>query len=276
MKIKFLMVCLFLFSFCISQQYDTVYAEAENIDENNEIYIPGNVFVFDYEISMEHETFKLNANRGSFMRREFEKVPIDTEDIGIDKIHLLILPITDEEDRTNEGQTQIAYLQGPAFDSFSTTGAIENEKNVWIHPIRSGFFNSLETAPFPYIKLPATIGNEWSDQMLIGEGWGDELWGKWEGQLLLTYHYKITGKEVLNTAVGDMECYIIDSTAESTVGTTRLKSWFSEKYGFVRLEYDLLNDIKVNLWLTDYKTGKEFNDARTLFQTKEYIKEQAH
>jgi hypothetical protein len=58
-----------------------------------------------------------------------------------------------------------------------------------------------------------------------------------------------------------------------SIGTTKLRSYFSERYGFVRLEYDLLNDLTVNMWLIDFKTGKEFNDAKTFFKTKQYIKQ---
>ena len=109
--------------------------------------------------------------------------------------------------------------------------------------------------------------------MIIGEGWGNEKWGKWEGELLLTYDYKITHKESIKTQIGEMDCYVIESTAKSDIGTTKLISYFSEIYGFVKLEYELLNDLKVNMWLIDFQTGKEFNDTMTFFRTKKYIKQ---
>lgn len=70
-----------------------------------------------------------------------------------------------------------------------------------------------------------------------------------------------------------MDCFVIVSTATSDIGTSKLTSYFSETYGFVKLEYELLNDLKVNMWLIDFHTGKEFNDTRTFFKTKKYIKE---
>ncbi len=272
MKIKLTFLLLIIFQIGFSQQYDTVVIEEENIDENNEIYKTGNVFVYDYEIIQEGASCKLKNNSGMFARSEFELVPIGTDSIGVNKIHLIVLPVSDD-DRTNKNQTQISYLQEPIYGSFSSTGAVENDKNIWIHPIRSGFFNSLETAPFPFVKMPLEIGTEWTDQMKIGQGWGNEMWGQWEGQLLLTYNYKIVEKEILNLKIGEIECFVIESNAQSNIGKTKLKSYFSEKYGFVRLEYELLNDLKVNMWLIEIKTGKEFNDTRTFFQTKEYIKQ---
>jgi hypothetical protein len=271
MKIKLTFLLLIIFQFGFSQQYDTVVIEDENIDKNNEIYKIGNVFVYDYEIIQDGERCKLKKNNGMFARSEFELVPIGTDSIEVDKIHLIVQPVEDA-DRANGNQTQISYLQDPIYASINSTGAVENENNVWIHPIRKGFFNSLETAPFPFVKKPLKIGAEWTDQMKIGEGWGNEMWGQWEGSLIQTYNYKIVGKETLKTELGEIECFIIESTAKSNIGTTKLKSYFSEDLGFVRLEYELLNDLKVNMWLIKTESGKEFNDTRTFFQTKEYIK----
>jgi hypothetical protein len=109
--------------------------------------------------------------------------------------------------------------------------------------------------------------------MLIGEGWGNEKWGKWEGELLLNYNYKIIGIEIIVAEVGEIECYVIESKATSEIGTTKLKSYFSDKFGFVRLEYELLTGIIINFWLIDFKENKEFNDRHTFFRTKEYLKQ---
>lgn len=272
MNIKLTLFFLLVFQIGFSQQYDTVFIEEENIDDNNEIYRTGNVFIYDYQIAQNGERFKLKKNEGMFAQSDFELVPIGTDSIGVDKIHLIVRPIVDNK-RTNENQTQISYLQEPVLASIASTGAVENDKNVWTHPIRKGFFNSLETAPFPFVIKPLKIGAEWTDQMQIGQGWGNEMWGQWEGQLLLTYDYKIIGKETLKSKIGEIVCFVIESTAKSSIGETNLKSYFSEKYGFVRLEYELLNDLKVNMWLIETKTGMEFNDMRTFFQTKEYIKQ---
>lgn len=278
MKIYLIVLCAIVFQFSFSQQYDSVIIENDNIDSNNRIYKPGNVFVYNYEIIQNDKSYKLK-NNGRKLNREkmiresdFKLSPKNSDSIAVEKIHLIVQPVSNEI-RTNENQTQISYIQDPLFDSFSSTGAVENESNVWIHPIRAGFFNSLETAPFPFAKMPLKIGLEWHDQMLIGENWGNELWGKWPGSLLLTYDYKVTDKKSIKSEIGNIECYIIESTAKSSIGTTKLTSYFSERYGFVKLNYELLNGLNVNFWLIEYKTGKEFNDLQTFFKTKQYIKQ---
>ncbi len=278
MKLKLIILCLALFQFGFSQQYDTVVIEEANIDSNNKIYKPGNVFIYDYEIILNSEKLKLKKNGSKINREEktsvpdFELVPTQSDSIGVNKIHLIIKPVADS-DRTNQNQTQISYLQAPVYASLSSTGAVENTDNIWIHPIRKGFFSSLETAPFPFIKTSFKIGMKWTDQMLIGEGWGNDMWGTWEGQLLLTYNYEIVAKKTLKTSIGEIDCFVVESSAASDIGTTKLTSYFSEEYGFVKLEYELLQGLKVNMWLVDFLTGKEFNDTRTFFKTKEYIKQ---
>ncbi len=272
MNLKLTIFLLVLVQIGYSQQYDSVVIENEDIDSNNEIYKIGNVFVYDYEIIQNGQKYKLKTNKGMFANAKFELVPIESDNIGVDKIHLIVQPVSDSE-RSNENQTQISYLQEPLFDSLSSTGAVENDKNIWIHPIRKGFFNSLETAPFPFVKKTLQIGLEWTDQMQIEQSWGNEMWGKWKGQLLLTYNYKITEKKTIKTEIGEINCFVIWSSAKSDIGTTKLTSYFSEKYGFVKLEYELLNDLKVNMWLIEFKKGKQFNDPITFFKTKEYIKQ---
>ncbi|WP_204345463.1 hypothetical protein [Psychroserpens algicola] len=266
------LIFLLLIQISFSQQYDTVYIETDSIDSNNDIYKTGNVYVFDYEIIDNGKACKLLRNSGMFASKNYELVSLETDTLKLDRIHILVKPVS-ESNSSNGHQTEIVYLVGPPFNRMSSTGAVDNNINIWIHPIRDGFFNALETAPFPYVKRPLTIGEEWNDEMLIGQGWRDEKWGIWEGSLLLSYTYKTVEKVNLKTHLGTIECYVTESIASSTIGETKLKSYYSKIYGFVRLEYELLNDLKVNMWLTDYKTGQSFNSFKEMHKTNSYIKQ---
>ncbi|MGJ8592428.1 MAG: hypothetical protein ACSHXF_07765 [Aquaticitalea sp.] len=268
MKYIFSIFLLFIMQCTYAQQYDSVQMERDSIDLNNQVYKIGNVYIFDYEIIENGKASKLKTNS----RKGFELVEKNADSIGVSKIYLLIKP-SENSERTNENQTQISYLEGPDFASYSSTGAVDNIENVWIHPIRSGFFSSLETCPFPYIKKPLQIGLKWKDSMIIGEGWGNDMWGKWSGDLLLEYSYEITKKEKIISDLGEIECYVVESMADSKLGSTKLKSYYSEHYGFIRFEYVLLTGIKINMWLIEFMENKEFNDTRSFFKTKEYIKQ---
>lgn len=120
----------------------------------------------------------------------------------------------------------------------SGTGITENDTSVWIHPPRNGVYKKLELSPFPVVKYPLEIGNQWTWKLLVGNHYsipGHAEWG--EKPELFTSNYHITGKEPLSTKLGNIECYVIESSTESKFHQTELKAFYSTSYGFVRLEY---------------------------------------
>ncbi len=266
-KYIFLLTILIInFQSVSSQQYDSVFIEKDSVNLNNSIYKPGNVFIYDYEIIDNNKVYKLNENtRG----KPYKLVSIKSDSVKINEVHLAV---KSEGLKYNPNQTRISYYQLPILLPFSSTGAVENKKNTWIHPIRIGFFKSLETCPFPFIKAPYEIGNTWEDKMVIGNNWSDKKWGNWKGNLLLEYYYIIKEKRKIKTSIGEIECYVIESHTHSEIGKTKLTSFYSEKYGFVRLEYELSTKIKVNFWLIDLKKDKKFHDMNGYYKTKNYIK----
>lgn len=64
---------------------------------------------------------------------------------------------------------------------------------------------------------------------------------------------------------------MIEGTAKSRIGESKLKSYFSQKYGFVRLEYEMVTGLKVNLWVDQYSEGNNFNGLQNVAK---YMKEQ--
>ncbi|MFA8437031.1 MAG: hypothetical protein ACEPOZ_21200 [Marinifilaceae bacterium] len=259
MRQKLLLLFLFVGQLCFSQEFRTLHIERKNVDANNKIFRIGNAFVYDYEIIDDGIRYKLNYNEGLPVNK-FDLVKAEEDTLGL-KIHLLV-PRVSESEKTNRKQSEIYYLYEPAFSFMSQTGIVENEDNIWIHPPRSGFFQALETCPYPYIKYPIEIGRKWSDKMKIGDHWCNEKWGVWHKKLLLTYDYKITQKTEIETGVGKAECYVIESTADSDIGQSKLRSFYSEKYGFMRLEYETATGIKVNIWLDSFSEANNFNEMK--------------
>lgn len=138
----------------------------------------------------------------------------------------------------------------------SASGVIENEGNIWMHPPRDKYFEILELNPFPYIKAPFKIGTKWTWKLKIGDAWSDGRWKLWSGQIENIYQYEITGKELLKTKLGDLECFVINSKAESRIGETNLVSYFNEEFGFIKMDYTNIDGSKTILELTnkfDYK-----------------------
>jgi len=242
-------ILLLVTNVALSQQYDSVYIERTKIDNNNSIYQVGKKFMFECEIIINDTVKKLINNSPD----KFSLVTVDN-----DSTENLIIPLSIIKPklfiRSNKKQTQALYsFISNDFLYESYTGIVENDKNIWMHPPRFGFFKSLETCPFPYIKLQAKEGESWKDQMLIGDHWSNNIWGYWVGSLLLNYEYTFTHSDPLTLDFGQIDCKVIEATAISDIGISKLTSYYSSKYGFVKLEYTLFSGIKVNLTLKSIK-----------------------
>jgi len=262
MKNNFLIIVLLVSNLAFAQQYDGLHIEKSKVDRNNSIYNLGKEFVFNIKITENDSTFFLKENEED----NFE-LSNDIDSLKISEIHLTVIKPRIFK-RTNKNQTEVCYSEEPNPKTISHTGIVENTENIWIHPPRSGFFKSLETCPFPYIKLNNDIGYKWTDSMSIGNHWGDKKWGLWEGRLLLNYEYEIRGKEKIQTNIGELDCFVITATATSDIGQSKLKSYFSNEYGFVKLEYTLFTGVEIELNIMKLIDGPVLRDARDFFENK--------
>jgi len=112
------------------------------------------------------------------------------------------------------------------------TGIIENTEKIWMHPFRSNQFLFTEVAPFPEIEHPIKIGKTWTGQLRIQEGWGD--WENTSGN----FSYEITKQESTETKYGEIDnCWKVESISNYPFGKSNFDYWFSEKLGFVKMNY---------------------------------------
>lgn len=126
------------------------------------------------------------------------------------------------------------------------TGLVENKYNLWVHPPRFSLFEILELNPFPYIKLPARLGNEWTDSLKIGAQWSNPLWKVWTGSVVLDYKYKITEHKSMIFRKQAVLCWVIESSAKSRLGETKLISYFNEEYGFIQMDYQNIDGSNIS------------------------------
>lgn len=232
------------------EEFDSTVVDVNRYNSNNRIYTVGRVFKYDFKhITPEDEVkyFRINEDRKSW---SFVLEP-EIDSTTLKSVTIEVLdgnPMS--EHLPDYNQTNLKYVLNEDI-GYSTSGAIENEGNVWIHPPRDRYFKILELNPFPYIKAPYEIGTSWTWDLTIGDGWADERWKVWEGQIVNKYNYEITAKETLNTKIGKIECYIIESNANSRIGDTKLKAYFNSEYGFVELDYTNIDNSKTILELVD-------------------------
>jgi hypothetical protein len=209
---------------------------------DNKAYRINRKFIFDYSIIRDGDTLKITAPKmtepDSDFQREWGFIPNGSQ--HEDKIETI--SITVQPGISNENQTMLKYEYQYTPDLghstfYSTSGVIENEMNTWMHPHRDKYFMILELNPFPFIQQPFKVGNKWPWTLKIGDGWKDERWKTWTGSIKNEYEYEIIGKEKLKTKVGEMDCWVVQSTATSSIGSTGLIGYYNEDNGFVRLDY---------------------------------------
>ena len=242
------------------QQYDGVFIENRRVDKNNTIYTLGKEFVYTFTIS--------NNKTPLYIQKDnitgFKLTPIK-DSLTISSIHATVIKPRMFQ-RTNIKQTEVYYSYEPNPTFTSSTGIVENSKNVWLHPPRDMFFKALQTCPFPYIQLDKPLGHQWQDSMSIGAYWSDTLWGEWEERLLLQYDYTLSGKEMVQTAMGAIECMVVEAIATSAIGRSKLKGYFSKEHGFIQLNYTLVTGMEVELMLTEIKEGPILRDGKDFFK----------
>lgn len=228
--------------------------------EDNIIYQPDDVFYYTYEYLDSLYNcwfFNISNFNGALESIKWELVTAENiSDSTITgykmKVHFglsqfaTLLPDYD--------QTVVEYiLSTPKEDLWrvkSFTGVIENPKNVWIHPPRQHFFKILELGPFPFIQAPYELGNRWNWELEIGDIWSDPFWAVWEGSIRNRCIYEITDTNfILQTSLGDLKCFVIESTCKNEIGETFLKSYFNPDLGFVKLEYINIDKSRITIEL---------------------------
>lgn len=232
------------------ESFDSKDVDENKYNNNNIIFKVGTEFIYSYEhITNDNKIWYFKETND---RQGWDFVNQNSIDSStIKRVKILVADgNTMSKHNPDYNQTNLKYSFNDEI-MFSMSGVIENEANVWIHPPRSSYFKILELNPFPFIKTPYEIGNGWNWSLQIGDYWGDERWKKWEGSIENKCKYKIIDKVKLETKLGELECYVIKSTAKSRIGQTELTAFFNEKFGFVKLNYTNINGTKTNLELIE-------------------------
>ena len=241
------------------EKFDKSKTYEQNYNDNNKIYIVGKSFKYSYYYQG-LDGKKYLITKGKEIQKENYKT-FDWDFIEFDKQNnetiknIILKPNSGnpfEKDIPEYNQTSIAYQfvqNNSEFFTMEVTGVIENEKNIWMHPPRSNFFQILELNPFPYIKMPNKIGTKWNWKLKIGDHWSDKRWLEWKGGIENIYEYEIIDKKNIETRLGNLKCSVIKGKAKSRIGETELLSYFNEIYGFVKLEYKNIDGTKTVLEL---------------------------
>ncbi len=110
-------------------------------------------------------------------------------------------------------------------------GVIENEREIWMHPIRHNQYIFTEVAPFPEVKLPLEVGKTWEGGIGGLGGWGD-----WDDTTIRS-NYTVKEKKTIQLPIGAVECWVIEATSTFELGESKATFHFSEDFGFVKMDY---------------------------------------
>ena len=248
-----LSLCLFLSSFVFAQkekyeEWNGVKFEIRNdtlnstrYTEDNIIYRANNVYYFAFQyFDKDGQPYSFIHGSSPF-RKDWQLVPKSDNDTLFTGYKMVVEPNLDKMRDKDYDQSVIGYylLRGDSvFEKYyEHTGLVENRANIWFHPIRTNLFAILEINPFPYIRYPIRIGKQWDWEMEVGTLYADKRWAEWEGVLLFKSHYKISNIVKLNTPLGKLSCYVINSETNSELGKSYLTAYFNKKYGFVKFDY---------------------------------------
>jgi len=112
-----------------------------------------------------------------------------------------------------------------------TTGVIENDKKIWLHPPRNNQYTLTELAPFPDFRKNKKVGDSYSSITFMGDGLGS-----WKGKKVKC-NYLITN---INKGKED-SLWTIKGTSEFEGKINNCEFIFSNIRGFISLSYSFFN-----------------------------------
>ena len=253
----FITTLLFNLSNCKVTTFNTTsnrdYKETlDSVNLNNKIFKVGTTFLYDYVFIHDGDSLKCNVladepRYGSNWELVNLKDATGKQNL-IDKIQFKV-----EKEVFIGTQTGIEYNllyqnSEPMKEATTWSGVIENHTRVWLHPVRVYEFNILNFSPYPYIHFPLKVGNSWQESLTGG-------CEKWLDCKVITVRktYKIVRKEKLKTALGNLDCYVVQGEATSDLSKASLTAYFNEKYGFVKLDYINIDGNRLVMDMVDFK-----------------------
>ncbi|MEO0041201.1 MAG: hypothetical protein RL329_649, partial [Bacteroidota bacterium] len=195
----------------------------DRFNQDNTIYHCNKEFIFDYTIIKEQDSLYCQFIQQRYGLPDWLLVskkgihPAFT----VRKIGMAILPSTEED-----SQSWMVFRYYDQADSllagWEKTGLIDNPKNIWLHPPRSGFFAVTEFNSFPFIKQPYKIGTAWKSGLTAGYFENYKHFGlKWKGILITKETLSIIDVVELTTPFGVLPCYVVEGFVKSDLTDTR-------------------------------------------------------
>ena len=155
------------------EQFDNTNLDDSRYNHNNTIFKEHTSFIYSFK-HLTKDNQRLSFKYIDSLS-DWKFQPYSSKKDGLfEKVSITVLEGVETMQRymPDYNQTVISYSY-QTYNDFapfgSTSGVIENEKNVWMHPPRDKYFKILELNPFPYIKAPYKVGNSWNWSLSISD-----------------------------------------------------------------------------------------------------------
>ena len=232
---------------------DVMDRDIGRFNRDNKVYQSYREFVFDYVIVKNGDSLQCRFSKQEYGVPNWQLIkPQNADSFTANTISILVLPYYLNDNQT--GMRYHFYNKKGQMITQEATGLIENNKNVWLHPMRTQFFEITEFNSFPYIKAPYQIGMKWQSGLGIGYFASYERFNlKWEGVLDSKEDLEIIDKVKLPTALGELDCYVVQGVCKTRLTESKTLFYFNETYGFVKIVYDLFDKSRLELNLKEVK-----------------------
>lgn len=148
-----------------------------------------------------------------------------------------------EQDSIDHIEEVIQTVSKRFWLKLDTTGIIENEEKVWMHPFRHNEFFKAEVAPFPVVLFP--ISKEkmeaYRTKTVIVKDWGLYSGSYTENE------YEYLGKVTKSYSdISELDCHRFKGTGYNNFnGLSKIDYYFNEDLGFVEMNYLTYDDDKI-------------------------------
>jgi len=240
----------------IDSGYD-ILTEGANPNDNL-IFSKCNSFTYNYSIEKDGEKYlgkrKVLEDFEPFTNWDFIKYEDRDTQVYIDKFVFFTPKETSQTVSPNQSLIKVIWINSDnTLLMNSNEGIIENHKNIWMHPLRSYQMWPTFTAPWPYVDYPITVGKKYKWWKKLDGGWGSDKYVQWNKIIHFAYEYVVVGKENLTVKGKKIETFKIEATGQSEIGNTKVDFYFNPTLGFVKSDYELMDNSKISLYLTDFE-----------------------
>ena len=241
MRFRFFIILFFIF---LQNSFGQTFEEMRHLTDDNTIYKQYRQFFYKYYFLQNKDTLLVKVYtkpdhtppyEDSWKLESKSKLTFEQD---FTAIHQIAWTIKAGDFFGKESLLQYDYLSKERRGiKHEQTGLVEVCRDISMSPPLNNHFLITELNPFPEIREPFVKDNSWQSTKTTSEIGGSQKWKTWQGSVEVNSTYRIRDTQTIKTNIGFLKCFVVEATAQSSLGETRLVAYFNEEYGFVKLNY---------------------------------------